>query len=68
MEYLSISQTAQKWGISTRRIQTLCATGRLDGAIKIGSYWAIPADLNKPEDKRKNNGKYVRKGKGDRIQ
>ena len=68
MEYLSISQTAKKWGISTRRIQTLCVIGRVDGTIKIGSYCAIPADLNKPEDKPKNNGKYVRKGKGDRIQ
>lgn len=44
MEYLSIRQTANKWGISIRRIQVLCAEDRIPGALKIGSYWAIPAD------------------------
>lgn len=42
MEYLSIKQTAEKWGITARRIQVLCAEDRIPGAIKIGSYWAIP--------------------------
>lgn len=56
MGYLSISQTTKKWGISARRIKTLWTTDRLDGDIKIGSYWDIPADMKKTEDKRKNNG------------
>ena len=38
MEYLSIKQTAEKWGISTRRIQILCGDNRIEGAIKIGSF------------------------------
>ena len=25
MEYLSISQTAEKWGLSKRRVQVLCS-------------------------------------------
>ena len=41
MEYLSIKQTADKWGISGRRIQRLCTEGRISEAIKIGSYWAF---------------------------
>ena len=44
MEYLSIKQTSEKWGISVRRIQVLCSENRIPGATKIGSYWAIPAD------------------------
>ena len=52
MEYLSIRQTADRWGISIRRIQVLCTEGRIPGAMKIGSYWAIPADAQKPEDQR----------------
>ena len=28
MKYLSIAQTAERWGISTRRIQILCGEGR----------------------------------------
>ena len=37
MKYLSITQTAERWGISTRRIQILCGEGRVPGAIRIGA-------------------------------
>lgn len=60
MDYLSIKQTSEKWGISTRRIQLLCADGRIKGATKIGSYWAIPASAEKPKDERVKSGKYVK--------
>ncbi|WP_455079012.1 DNA-binding protein [Peptostreptococcus stomatis] len=60
MEYLSIKQTSEKWGISVRRIQVLCSEGRITGATKIGSYWAIPADADKPSDERIKSGKYVK--------
>lgn len=62
MGYLSISQTAEKWGVSVRRIQTLCATGRISGATKKGSYWAIPEDAEKPKDERIKSGKYIKGG------
>ena len=51
MEYLSIKQTSEKWGITVRRIP---------GATKIGSYWAIPADAEKPNDQRIKSGKYIK--------
>lgn len=60
MEYLSISQVAEKWRLSTRRINVLCSEGRILGATKIGSYWAIPADAEKPADARIKNGRYVK--------
>ena len=60
MEYLSIKQTSEKWGISTRRIQVLCAEGRILGATKIGSYWVIPFNAEKPKDMRVKNGRYVK--------
>ena len=60
MEYLSIKQTSDKWGISVRRIQVLCSEDRIPGATKIGSYWAIPADAEKPEDQIISSGKYVK--------
>lgn len=63
MEYLSIKQTSEKWGISTRRIQILCNEGRIKGATRIGSYWAIPADVEKPKDERVKTGKYIKKEK-----
>ncbi len=64
MRFLSISQTSEKWRISGRRIQRLCAEGRIPGAIKIGSYWAIPENAEKPRDERIRSGRYV---KQDRI-
>lgn len=60
MEYLSIRQTSEKWGISVRRIQVLCSENRIPGATKIGSYWAIPADADKPNDERIKSGKYIK--------
>ena len=60
MEYLSISQTAAKWGISKRRIQVLCSQDRIPGAMKIGSYWAIPSDADRPKDERVKSGKYIK--------
>ena len=44
MEYLSISQTAKKWGLSKRRVQVLCSENRISGVMRVGSYWAILAD------------------------
>ncbi len=60
MSFLSISQTAEKWGISGRRIQTLCTQNRIPGAVKIGSYWAIPEDAEKPKDERIKSGIYIK--------
>ena len=60
MEYLSIKQTSEKWGISVRRIQTLCASNRIPGAQKIGYSWIVPADAEKPSDARIKSGKYIK--------
>ena len=61
MNYLSVSQTAEKWGISTRRIQILCGEERIPGAMRIGAFWDIPDDAVKPTDARIKNGKYIKK-------
>lgn len=53
MEYLTVTQTAEKWGISTRRIRLLCASGEIEGVIRKGKLYMIPAEAEKPLDKRK---------------
>ena len=58
MGYMTIQEASEKWGISERRIQTLCAQRRLDGAKKFGRQWAIPDDLDKPDDARIKDGRY----------
>ena len=56
--YLSIKETAEKWGVTPRRVQVLCATGRIEGAGKLGREWAIPADAERPKDERVTTGEY----------
>lgn len=52
MEYLNITETAEKWGISPRRLQTLCANGKVEGATRFGKAWMIPKNTQKPIDGR----------------
>ena len=61
MEYLSIKEVSEKWGISKRRIQTLCNQNRVVGAMRVGNYWAILAEAEKPKDERIKSGKYIQK-------
>lgn len=46
--YIQAEEVAVKWGISSRQVQFLCKHGRIDGAIKFGTTWAIPANAEKP--------------------
>ena len=52
MGYITASQAAQKWKISQRRVQILCAEGRINGVFKLGEVWATPEDAAKPYDSR----------------
>ena len=60
MWYLTASQLAPMWNISQRRVQILCANGRINGAFKIGEIWAIPYDAKKTKDKRTKKDKSPR--------
>ena len=42
MEYLSCSDASKAMGFSVRRIQQMCKSGELPGAIKEGRKWLIP--------------------------
>lgn len=52
MEYKSVAQMAEQWGISDRRVRILCQQGKIDGVIRKGRAWLIPADADKPIDGR----------------
>ena len=53
MEYIKVSKAAEKWGISARRVRILCAEGKIDGVIRKGNLYMIPASAAKPMDGRK---------------
>lgn len=50
--YLTTVQMAEKWGISSTRITILAKSGRIPGAVQIGSRWMIPENAKKPGDGR----------------
>ncbi len=52
MDYLKINDVAAEWGISPRRLQTLCAQGKIQGATRFGRAWMIPKATPKPADGR----------------
>ena len=60
MEFMTVKEAATKWGLSERRLQTICNEGMIPGVIKFGRSWAIPVNAQKPVDKRIKSGKYVK--------
>ena len=52
MEYIKVSKVAEKWGISSRRVRVLCAEGKIEGVIRKGNLYMIPANAEKPADGR----------------
>ena len=55
MDYLTTVEMSKIWNISSRRIGVLCIEGRIDGAVKKGKMWLIPADSKKPLDARRDS-------------
>ena len=51
MDFMTIKQASEKWGICTRRVQTLCTEGRIDGAERLGHQLVIPINAEKPNEK-----------------
>ncbi|MFA7189606.1 MAG: helix-turn-helix domain-containing protein [Sphaerochaetaceae bacterium] len=53
MDYISVKEAAKAWGISERRVRSLCADGRIEGAARHGDWaWSIPVTTARPIDGR----------------
>lgn len=53
MEYISVKEAAEKWGITSWMVNCHCAAERIEGAQKLGNMWAVPIDASKPADGRR---------------
>ena len=51
-EYMTVQEAANKWELSERRIQKLCADNRIDGVVHLSRVWLIPKDAEKLADGR----------------
>lgn len=56
-DMLTVQQTAEKWNMSIRGVQNLCKLGKITGAVRFGASWMIPADAQRPADKRRKEVK-----------
>ena len=61
--FMTTKEAAEKWGITVRRVQVLCSQDRIPGATKIGSFWVVPKEAEKPKDQRIKSGKYIKSSK-----
>lgn len=52
MEFITVREAAEKWGLSVRRVQYLCSHNMILGAVRFGKIWTIPKDAVKPRDGR----------------
>lgn len=53
MDYITIKEASENWGVGTRIITVYCVEGRIEGAVKKGHIWLIPKSALKPPDKRR---------------
>lgn len=53
MEYLSVVQFAEKYGVSERTVRNYCASGKIEGAFLTGKTWNIPEDAILPKRSKK---------------
>lgn len=56
MQYISVLEASEKWGVSLRQVQRLLADGRIPRSKKYGRSWMIPDDAEKPLDPRRERG------------
>ena len=60
MDYMTLKEAAEKWGVTPRRVNYYCAGGRIPGAVKMAGVWLLPKTAEKPIDGRTKQGKELR--------
>ena len=53
MDYTSVKEISEKWGITERVVRGYCADGRIEGAYLKGKTWNIPENAEKPARKER---------------
>ncbi|WP_440189150.1 hypothetical protein [Anaerocolumna jejuensis] len=55
LDYISVEQASEKWGISKRRIQKLCEENRIDGVIRFDPHGQFQ-EMRKNQRMQENRG------------
>ena len=60
MDYMTLKEASEIWGVTPRWINYYCSSGRILGAIKMGTIWLIPKNAEKPIDGRTKQGRKLK--------
>ena len=60
MDYMTLKEAAEQWGVTPRRVNYYCAGERIPGAVKMAGIWLITKTAEKPIDGRTRQGKELR--------
>ena len=60
MDYMTLKEASEKWGVTPRRVNYYCAAGRIPGAVKMATIGLIPKDAEKPMDMRTKQGRSLK--------
>lgn len=58
VEYVTTKEMAERWGITSYHVSTMCSSGKIPGAVKQGKLWKIPSDSERPKDNRVKEEKF----------
>ena len=56
MDYITLREASEKWGVSSRQVNYYCVDGRIPGAVKMAGVWLLPKEAVKPVDGRTKEG------------
>ena len=57
MDYMTLKEAAEKWGVTPRRVNYYCAAGRIPGAVKMAGVWLIPKNAESRLTEGQNKGR-----------
>ena len=51
-DYATVKEMAERWGVTVRMVIHYCDRNLIPQAVKKGNLWLIPANSEKPKDRR----------------
>jgi hypothetical protein len=61
MDLMTVTEAAEIWGLTKRRVQAMCEMGQIKKAQRLGNMWVFPKDTPRPIDGRTKAAKQQKK-------
>ena len=58
MDYMTLKEASEKWGVSSRQVNYYCVEGRIPGAVKMAGVWLLPKDAVKRSMAEQRKGEH----------